>query len=143
MKVTEYIMKKTLLAIGLTALSIFSINTANAYTLDKVNHVVTVSPSANANVDLLNALNYLATRSDKTTKYTLKVNGGNYSISKGLYVNNLENVDILSDTSNRATLRKAPTSSEYILNLKYAKNVKIYGFNFIGKTDYTSSNSCV
>ena len=132
-------MKKMLLTLALTMVGCSFFNTANAFTLDKVNHVATVSPTDGSS-GVINAFNTVNNRTDKTTRWKINFTPGLYDVTRGIYVNNLTNVDIVG---NGAVLRKHVGSSEYIMNFKYAKDIRISGFKFIGLTTYADSNSCV
>ena len=116
-----------------------NISAAYAFTMDTVNHVANVFPADGSN-GLISAFTNVNNRTDKTVRWKINFAPGTYNIIKGIYINNLQNVDVVG---NGAVLQKAAGSSEYILNLKYAKDVKITGFKFIGLTSYTTSNDCV
>lgn len=120
---------------------------AFAYQLDAPNKTISVAPlatTAETTTDLRNALTYLVNRTDKTSKWTLKLATGKYYINKQIPMNNLQNVDLVSDMSKPAQLIKdktfnSATGGEYILNFQFGKNLSITGMQFYGQTDFAKS----
>jgi hypothetical protein len=133
-------MKKSLLTLGLFLVGAsFQLAPVHAYTMDNVNHLAQVS-NKDSVTTITSVLRTLAARPDKTTKWTVKFAPGIYSMEKGIYVDGLQNTDLLSNQAAPAILQKGPNwNSEYILNMKYAKTVLIQGFTLIGLTDFSVS----
>jgi hypothetical protein len=109
-----------------------------AYTIDKVNHIITISPTGSYNQDARNALEFLKTRTDKTTAWAIKFQPGKYYLSLPLYAVGLENVRLVSDPTNPAMLIKGPdfNQSEYIFYTRMSHDIVIRGFEFYGKTNF-------
>lgn len=118
-----------------------------AYTVDKTNHVVNVTPGSSpaaTTTDLRNAFNYLSGRTDKTTQWTMKFAPGNYVLSAQVAITGLQNTIISSDPKNQAHLSKvagwnSASSAEYLLYFRMAQNVQLLGFHFTGSTDFSKS----
>lgn len=114
------------------------------YELDAENKTVTVSLGPDPAGNLNSALSYLINRADKNNKWTLKVNGGRYAMTRHMYADKLENVDIVSDPKNPAVIYKAGNyANEYLFYSRFCKNVSIRGFQFYGKTSFQGSLSPV
>jgi hypothetical protein len=120
---------------------------AFAYQLDVPGRTISVSPGNSAGettTDLKSALNYLVSRSDKTSLWTLKLAPGNYYVVSQIPVRNLQNTALVSDMSKPAKLIKdksfsSATAGEYLLNFQFGKNISITGMQFYGQTDFATS----
>lgn len=117
---------------------------ALAYKLDTVNHVITVSPHEDANestADARKAIDYLRYRDDKDVHWILKFQPGKYYLTLPLYSVGLDNVDILSDPSNPAQIIKSRnfTKQDYLFYTRMSHDVKIRGFEFYGRTDFSKT----
>lgn len=109
-----------------------------AYTTDKTNHIVTISPTGDYNQDARNALAFLVSRPDPTVRWTMKFNPGKYYLSLPLYCVGLQNVNIVSDPAAPALLIKGPdfNKSEYIFYTRMSHDITLRGFDFYGKTNF-------
>lgn len=114
---------------------------ADAFTKDDVNHVITVSPTGDYTTDARKAIDFLRYRQDKDTHWILKFEPGKYYLTLPLYSVGLNNVDILSDPSNPAQIIKASnyTNQDYLFYTRMSHDIKIRGFEFYGKTNFQSS----
>lgn len=118
---------------------------ASAYKMDATNHVITVSPTGDYTADARKAIDFLRNRSDQNTHWILKFQPGKYYLTLPLYSVGLNNVDILSDPSNPAQIIKAAnfTNQDYLFYTRMSHDIKIRGFEFYGKTDFSKSKSPV
>jgi hypothetical protein len=110
---------------------------AYAYTIDKVNHIITVAPSGDYTSDARRAVDFLVHRPDKDVTWNLKFEPGKYYLTQPLYSVGLQNVNVLSNPSNPAQLIKAPKfPQDYIFYTRMSKNVTVRGFEFFGNTNF-------
>jgi len=121
---------------------------SHALVKDATNHVLTMSPSTSATTntnELRSAMSFLASRPDKSTAWTLKLNPGKYSMSAQVSANGLQNVTITSaDPAHPAQMVKMPgwdsaTSAEYLLYMTMGKNVNLTNLEFYGQTSFSAN----
>lgn len=106
-----------------------------SYSLDVKSRLITIHPKGDVSAQINSALSYLVNRPDKNIPWSLKFEGGNYYLSKGLVAEKLENVSLISDRSKPAILIKKPDfASEYLFYTRFSKNVSLRGFDFHGLT---------
>jgi len=120
-----------------------------AYTVDKTNHVVNVTPGTSPSAtttDLRNALGYLTNRADKDVLWTMKFAPGKYVLSAQVMATGLKNTILSSDPNAPAQLIKvagwdSATSAEYLLYFRMANKVQLNGFEFYGQTSFASNST--
>jgi len=115
---------------------------AEAFTTDKVNHIITVSPTGDYNQDARKALSLLASRPDTNVRWTLKFNPGKYYLSLPLYTVGLKNVHIVSNPAAPAMLIKSPKFNpayEYLFYARMGQAILLQGFEFYGTTNFQNS----
>ncbi len=125
-----------------------------AFTKDTVNHRIQVQVGSNPTLtttEILNALTFLANRSDKDVQWTAEFASGLYTMATQVNVTNLENVILLSDAYHPARFFKSPDwyknsedpnalqPPEYLFIFRMAKNVVLEGFEFHGVTDFKNN----
>lgn len=125
-----------------------AITTTKYYTLDTTNKIITLKPvTGDASPAIASAMSYLLNRSDKSTTWTMKFMPGTYNIGRQIYAQGLQNVNMVSDRANPAIWKKMSSFSdvngEFILYVKYGKNISVNGFHFIGKTSFATSKAPV
>jgi hypothetical protein len=136
----------SLIGLTLVCLSQWLLTTqsAQAYTLDKVNRLITVSPSGDYTTDARKAIDYLLKRPDPDVQWRLKFNPGTYHLKLPLYSVGLKNVEVLSNPSNPAKFVKAPNfPQDYLFYTRMSKNITVRGFEFYGQTNFQNSKSPV
>jgi hypothetical protein len=144
--------QKTVFRIGLSLASFTLVHLANAqsqsawaYSVDKTNHVITISPTGEYNQDARNALAFLTNRSDTNVVWTMKFNPGKYYLSLPLYCVGLKNVHFISNPASPAKLIKGPdfNQAEYIFYTRMSSDVNLQGFEFYGKTSFQNNSNPV
>lgn len=118
---------------------------AMAYDIDKSNHEIVISPKGDYTADARNALQYLLKRPDQDTLWVMRFQPGKYYLTLPMYSVGLRNVNIISNPDNPARLIKSPdfTGSEYLFFTRMSKNVKFYGFELYGRTNFQNSKGPV
>lgn len=117
-----------------------ALNNSRGYSIDNTNHTITVYPKGNETDSINAALRYLAQRQNKTIKWTLYLDSGEYLINKPLAIDNLENVLITSLSNNAAVVKKSPTfSGEYLLYIRFSRNIALNNLKLAGKTQVFNS----
>jgi hypothetical protein len=119
-----------------------------ALRMDKVNHVITVSPSEDADVtttETRKAIDFLRYRDDQDVHWILKFQPGKYYLKLPLYSVGMNNVDILSDPANPAQIIKSKNfaKQDYLFYTRMSHDVKIRGFEFYGRTDFSENKKPV
>jgi hypothetical protein len=123
-------------------LNLVSQAAAPLYTLDTKTHTLTIHNTGDASTQINSALNYLATRTDKSTPWIMKFDGGKYLLTKRIGADKLQNITLLSEPKNPAILVKDPSfANEYLFYTRFSQNITIKGFDFYGLSRvYNASN---
>lgn len=99
-------------------------------------HTVFITPEMKLS-SINQALQRLADRPDKKTRWTVTFAPGNYGLEKAMAVDHLENVDLVSNPKAPAVISKAtPFNGEMLVAIRFAKSVRVSGFTFRGRTDF-------
>jgi hypothetical protein len=134
--------------VGLTLVCLaqwlFASQPAQAYTLDKANRIITVSPTGDYTADARKAIEFLLKRPDPSVMWRLRFLPGKYYLKLPLYSVGLQNVEILSNPSEPAKFIKAAGfPQDYLFYTRMSRNITIRGFEFYGQTSFQDSKNPV
>jgi hypothetical protein len=107
------------------------------YTINRTTREIRIWPQ---NGDPMRSVNevvsFLRTRPDQLNLWTVFFGPGEYPIKQTINMDELMNVNLLSDATKPAILRKDPASTtlEYAVSCIYCDHVKFDGFRFMGST---------